>query len=62
MIRLVILLLCLSAAAALAQQTVIPILVNVSAVGIPGALLLEDNTSILLLEDNSSSLCLEGGC
>lgn len=30
--------------------------------GIPGALLLEDSSSILLLEDNASSLCLEGGC
>jgi hypothetical protein len=30
--------------------------------GIVGALLLEDNSSILLLEDNSSDLCLEGGC
>jgi hypothetical protein len=29
---------------------------------IAGALLLEDNTSILLLEDGTSELCLEGGC
>ena len=27
-----------------------------------GALLLEDNVSILLLEDNVSNFCLEGGC
>jgi len=49
------------ACAALAQQTVIPILISPGG-GIVGALLLEDNASILLLEDNSSSLCLEGGC
>jgi len=29
---------------------------------ITGALLLEDNVSILLLEDNASNFCLEGGC
>ena len=29
---------------------------------VSGALLLEDNVSILLLEDGASSLCLEGGC
>ncbi len=27
-----------------------------------GALLLEDNVSILLLEDNVSNFCLESGC
>lgn len=29
---------------------------------VSGALLLEDNVSILLLEDNASNFCLEGGC
>ncbi len=29
---------------------------------VTGALLLEDNVSILLLEDGTSHLCLEGGC
>lgn len=29
---------------------------------VSGALLLEDNVSILLLEDNVSNFCLEGGC
>jgi hypothetical protein len=59
-LRVAVILLLAGAAAALAQVSVIPILV--SQVGIPGALLLEDNASILLLEDNASSLCLEGGC
>ena len=35
---------------------------NGGAAPISGALLLEDNTSILLLEDNASNFCLEGGC
>jgi hypothetical protein len=59
-LQVALVLLFASAAVALAQVSVVPILV--SQAGIAGALLLEDNASILLLEDNTSSLCLEGGC
>lgn len=55
-------LLSLCAVTALAQTSVIPIMVSQAVAGIVGALLLEDNSSILLLEDNSSNLCLEGNC
>lgn len=48
--------------ATIAAAGVIRPLVHRPAPALSGALLLEDNVSILLLEDNSSSLCLEGGC
>jgi hypothetical protein len=61
-LRIALILLLAGAAAALAQVSVIPILIEPISTPIVGALLLEDNASILLLEDNASSLCLEGGC
>jgi hypothetical protein len=60
-LRVAVILLLLGAATALAQVNVIPILIAPAA-GPSGALLLEDNSSILLLENNTDQLCLEGGC
>lgn len=52
--------LALAASGALAQVSVIPILVSTA--GVSGKVLLVDNASHVLLVDNASRLCESGGC
>jgi hypothetical protein len=61
-LRIALILLVCGAAAALAQVSVVPILVAPVLGPINGALLLEDNASVLLLENGTDQFCLEGGC
>jgi hypothetical protein len=61
-LRAIAVLLIIGTAVALAQVSVIPILITPVSTPIVGALLLEDNASILLLENGTDQFCLEGGC
>jgi hypothetical protein len=61
-LRVALILLVCGAFGALAQVNVVPILIAPVVVPISGALLLEDNASILLLENGTDNFCLEGGC
>lgn len=59
--RVALIMLLCGASVALAQN-VIPIMIAGVVGPISGALLLEDNASILLLENGTDNFCLEGGC